>query len=67
MEYTPRKRFLEEVNAGYASLRNDAKTWAVVEAERREWDLTLHDGLTVIDPGDGYGAGPKRKRRRTTS
>ena len=64
VETLRRKRFLEEVNAGYASLRGDAKAWAAVEGERREWDRTLHDGLTVHEPRGRYGAGPKRRPRR---
>jgi hypothetical protein len=64
VETLRRKRFLEEVNAGYASLRDDAKAWGAVEAERREWDHTLHDGLTVHEPRGRYGAGPKRRPRR---
>ena len=47
VETLRRKRFLEQVNAAYASLRGDAKAWAAVERERREWDRTLLDGLTV--------------------
>jgi hypothetical protein len=64
VETLRRKRFLEEVNAGYASLRDDAKAWAAVEAERREWDHALHDGLTVHEPRGRYGAGPKRRPRK---
>jgi hypothetical protein len=64
VEILRRKRFLEEVNAGYASLRDNAKAWGVVEAERREWDHTLHDGLTVHEARGRYGAGPKRRPRR---
>jgi hypothetical protein len=63
VETLRRKRLLEEVNAGYASLRNDAKAWAAVEAERREWDHTLRDGTTVHEPRERYGAGASPKRR----
>ena len=63
VETLRRKRLLEEVNAGYASLRDDAKALAAVEAERREWDDTLHDGLTVHEPRGRYAAGPKRQPR----
>jgi hypothetical protein len=65
VETLRRKRFLEEVNAAYASLRADAKAWAAVERERREWDRTLLDGLTVHEPRGRYDASPKRKPRRT--
>lgn len=63
VETLRRKRFLEEVNAGYASLRGDAKAWAAVEAERRDWDHTLHDGLAVHEPRGRYHPGPKRRPR----
>jgi hypothetical protein len=39
------RRFWEAVNAGYAALRADRAAWAEVEAERKEWDATLLDGL----------------------
>jgi predicted secreted protein len=64
VETLRRKRFLEQVNAGYASLRTDAKAWTAVERERREWDRTLLDGLTVHEPGGRYDAGRKRRPRR---
>ncbi|HUG53220.1 MAG TPA: toxin-antitoxin system protein [Vicinamibacteria bacterium] len=64
IETLRRKRFLEEVNAAYASLRRDAKAWAAVERERRGWDRTLLDGLTVHEPRGGYDAGAKRRPRR---
>lgn len=41
-----RRRFLEEVNAGFAALRNDPKAWQEELAEREEWDRTLADGLS---------------------
>ena len=41
-----RRHFLERVNDAYAALRADAGAWAEIEAERREWDPTLGDGLT---------------------
>jgi len=59
-----RKRFLEDVNAAYASLQRDAKAWATVEAERREWDTTLLDGLAVHEARGKYVAGAKRPKRR---
>ena len=46
------RRFWDAVNAGYAALRADPVTWAAVEAERREWDGTLLDGL---DPTESWG------------
>jgi hypothetical protein len=59
-----RKRFLEEVNAAYASLRGDTKAWAAVQRERKEWDRTLLDGLTVHEPRGRYDAGGKQQPRR---
>ena len=41
-----RQRFLERVNAAYASLRADAAKWKDLKAERRAWDVTLADGLS---------------------
>jgi hypothetical protein len=46
-EILRRQRFLEQVNAAYATLRADRGAWRVVEAERRAWDTTLPDGLAV--------------------
>ena len=62
IETLRRKRFLEEVNAAYASLRGNAKAWAAVEAERREWDATLLDGLAVHESRTSYAT---RKRLKT--
>ena len=64
IETLRRKRFLEQVNAAYASLRRDVKAWEAVERERREWDQTLLDGLAVHEPRGRYGAGAKRAPRR---
>lgn len=38
--------FLEEYEKAYAELREDPAAWAEVEAERREWDETLMDGIS---------------------
>ena len=64
VEALRRKRFLEEVNAAYASLRVDAKAWAAIEGERRAWDGTLLDGLSVHEPRGRYAVGAKRRTRR---
>ena len=45
VELYRRRRFLEEVNTAYMSLRRDAETWREVEQERSEWNATLGDGL----------------------
>jgi hypothetical protein len=44
-----RRRFLEQVNAAYASLRRHSAQWRAIERERREWDVTLLDHLTVTE------------------
>ncbi len=40
-----RKRFLEDLNAAYATFRSDREAWTAFEAERAEWETTLGDGL----------------------
>lgn len=37
--------FFGRLNAGYAKLRAIPKDWAEHEAERKEWDAALMDGL----------------------
>lgn len=37
--------FFEQMNAGYAELRADPAAWAEHQAELRQWDTTLTDGL----------------------
>ena len=48
IELYRRRRFLEEVNAAYMPLRQNAETWRAVEQERSEWDIALGDGLPKI-------------------
>ena len=66
VEALRRQRFLESVNAAYATLRADRKAWDAVEAERRAWDATLADGLAVAEGRAPYSARtrPKRSRKR---
>ena len=66
VEALRRQRFLEQVNAAYASLRANAAAWNAVEGERREWDVTLGDGLAVAEGRSRYKAGslPRAKRRK---
>ena len=66
VEALRRQRFLEQVNAAYAILRADPVTWAAVERERRAWDATLGDGLTVAEgrPANGARSRPKRGPKR---
>lgn len=64
VESLRRQRFLEAVNTAYASLRGDAKAWAAVEAERREWDSSLLDGLTAHESRARSSARKKRNADR---
>jgi len=45
IELYRRQVFLDEVNAGYAALRQDPAAWSEIAEERSEWDATLADGL----------------------
>jgi len=62
VETLRRQRFLEQVNAAYATLRSDPRAWEEVECERREWDVTLGDGLVAAE-----GRAPYGKRSRSES
>ena len=66
IEALRRQRFLEQLNAAYAALRADPRTWATIEDERRAWDATLPDGLAVAEGRGRYEARlrPKRSRKR---
>lgn len=64
VENLRRQRFLEQVNAAYATLRADADAWEAVERERRAWDATLGDGLAAAEGRTPYQANPRAKRRR---
>jgi len=66
VEALRRQRFLERVNAAYATLRADPREWAALEAERRSWDATLADGLAVAEGRASYRARthPKRSRKQ---
>jgi len=73
VETLRRQRFLEQVNAAYASLREDPRAWEEIEAERREWDATLGDGLIAAEgraqyekrPRLGRVSGARRRRKRS--
>ena len=56
LEAYRRERFLRAVNAGYATLREDAAAWASVAEERAAWDRTLLDGL----PADVVETPPRK-------
>jgi hypothetical protein len=43
-----RQQILEAVNTAYAALQTDSGAWADLEAERREWDQTMADGLEAV-------------------
>ncbi len=45
VEVYRRRRFLEEANAAYATLRQNPEAWRQELEEREEWDATLSDGL----------------------
>lgn len=45
IEHYQRDKFLDEVNAAYATLRSDSKAWQEEQAERALWDKTLADGI----------------------
>ncbi len=68
VEALRRQRFLE---AGQRSLRRAPRanpaTWESIEAERREWDATLPDGLAVAEGRTPYRATASRRRRRKRS
>jgi hypothetical protein len=66
VEVLRRQRFLEQVNAAYAALRDDPRAWEEIEAERREWDVTLPDGLVAAEGRASYKTRPRpgRKRKR---
>ena len=62
-----RARFLSDVNAAYARIREDATASRDVDAERRSWDVTLADGLEVsVRASGGRRAShpPKRGTRK---
>jgi len=64
VEALRRKRFLERVNEAFGGLRKDAAAWSALEAERKEWDSTLLDGLSVHERGPVYGARHGKAARR---
>ena len=64
LEVYRRQRFLDEVNAGYAELRRDARSWEAWTAERALWDQTLSDGL-VAESKPKYGVPRSRRKKRS--
>jgi hypothetical protein len=64
VEALRRQRFLELVNAAYATLRADPRTWEAIEGERRVWDSTLTDGLAVAEGRPAYQVRSRARRSR---
>jgi hypothetical protein len=63
LEVYRRQRFLDEINAGYAELRRDRRSWQEWTTERMLWDRTLSDGL-VAEPRKPYGKARRKKKGR---
>ena len=64
VEALRRQTFLEQLNQDYAALRTDPAEWKRVEGERKAWEVTLGDGLTVAEPRSKYRTTKKQKTRR---
>ena len=45
IEQFRRRRFISEVNASFAQVREDERAWGEVLKEREAWDTTTMDGL----------------------
>jgi hypothetical protein len=45
IEHYQRDKFLDEVNASFATFKSNPKAWKEELAERALWDKTLDDGL----------------------
>ena len=45
IEELRRKLLLDEINQGFAALRQDPKAWKQEQDERAAWDATLSDAL----------------------
>lgn len=67
VEALRRLRFLQRVNDAYSALRESPAAWAKVEDERREWEGSLLDGLSVrerpVPRTEAKRAPGPRKRR----
>jgi hypothetical protein len=64
LEAYRRKRFLAEVNAGYARLREEPSEWYTTEADRSIFDAAIGDGLPEgeVWTEDGRAVQPKPKK-----
>ena len=49
IEYYRRQKFLKEINAAYAILRQDSEAWKATKQERSQWDATISDGLENLE------------------
>lgn len=63
LEAYRRRRFLEQVNDGYAELRRDGAARAALDSELAEWDGAIADGLPP-EPSRPARPGRTRSRRR---
>ena len=74
LESYRRRRFLEEVNAGFARLREEAGGWETRDPDGGVSDATISDGLPadevwtddgrVVEPRSRPRGKAKRRRRR---
>lgn len=60
-----RQKFLDQVNAGYAALRQDPQAWRSYQEDMDLWDNTLLDGLPVEPPFEATPQAPPKPRRRS--
>lgn len=61
IKHYEKQRFLQECDAAYIRLREDANAWQEEIEERALWDNTLSDGLE----DDEYSTPAKKPARRT--
>jgi hypothetical protein len=64
LEVYRRQRFLDEVNAAYADLQRDPRSWEAFKGEGAIWDQTLSDGL-VAEPKAGFGVKRSNRKKRS--
>jgi predicted transcriptional regulator len=62
IEQYRRQRFLEEVNAAYAALRQDYKIWTEIQKELKEWDSTLADGIDLNEEWTQDGEATRKNK-----
>lgn len=68
LEAYRRQRFIAEVNAGYAKLREEPSAWQTLEADRKVLEATIGDGLPrdEVWTDDGRAIEPKPKKNKKT-